>query len=172
MPTLPARLILALPDLELSALHLVVAAGTAAVLVEKLTRRHFGRRTRATPRRAATPSPFSYWYALVPFERGDGAKERPVLVLRLEDTTARVLKVTSKAKPGRVNYRRIDTSRWDRPGRGDGSWLQTDKVTTIPLASFRRCLGDEHNTYFRRELARIHPNEFSQPDATTSVLAP
>ena len=97
---------------------------------------------------------------MVPFEHGDGAKERPVLVLGLDGTTATVLKVTSKDKSGRTNYRRVDTSRWDRPGQREGSWLQTDKVTTIPLSGFRRRLGDEHNTLFRRELARIHPNEF------------
>lgn len=117
-----------------------------------------------TRRRApTTPSVFSYWYALVPFDDGDGAKERPVLVLRLEGTTAEVLKVTSKAKPGRTNYRRIETSHWDRPGRREGSWLRTDQTVTLPVASFRRWLGDERNVHFTRELTRLHPDAFDEP---------
>ena len=79
-----------------------------------------------------------------------------------------MLKVTSKPKSGRTNWRKVDTSRWDGPGKREGSWLQTDKVTTVPLASFRRCLGHEHNGYFRREILRIHPTEFGQPHANPS----
>lgn len=168
MSTPLATLILAVADLQLLALLLVVAVAAALVLVKTLTGRTVARGTRATFRRGATPSPFSYWYALVPFEDRIGAKERPVLVLRLEGTRARVLKVTSKAKPGRTNYRRVDTTRWDRPGQREGSWLQTDKVTTIPLAGFRRRLGEEHNVFFKRELVRIHPNEFGQLNANPS----
>jgi hypothetical protein len=158
-------------NLELLALLVVVVAAMLSALVKTLTGRTSGRGGKAPPHRATTPTPFSYWYALVPFEHGDGAKERPVLVLRLEGTTARVLKVTSKPKAGRTNWRRIETSGWDRPGQREGSWLQTDKVTTVPLAGFRRCLGHEHNGYFRRELVRIHPTEFGQPPANPSAQA-
>jgi hypothetical protein len=149
-------------NLELLALLLVVVAAMLSALVKTLTGRTSARGGQAPPHRATTPTPFSYWYALVPFEHGDGAKERPVLVLRLEGTTARVLKVTSKPKAGRTNWRRLETAGWDRPGQREGSWLQTDKVTTVPLAGFRRCLGHERNGYFRRELVRIHPSEFAQ----------
>jgi hypothetical protein len=146
-------------DTDLWPLLLIIAASAAVVLLRRLTGRTATRGTQPPGRRGASPSPFSYWYAMVPFEHGDGAKERPVLVIGLHGTTARVLKVTSKDKSDRTNYRRVDTSRWDRPGRRAGSWLQTDEVTTIPLAGFRRRLGDEHNPHFRRELARIHPDE-------------
>jgi hypothetical protein len=158
-------------NLELSALLLVVVAALVSALVKTLMGRPSARGTRATPHRATSPTPFSYWYALVPFEHGDGAKERPVLVLRVEGTNARVLKVTSKPKVGRTNWRRIETSGWDRPGQRQGSWLQTDKVTTVPLAGFRRCLGHEHNEYFRRELVRIHPSEFGQSHGSPSAQA-
>jgi hypothetical protein len=152
----------------LTLLLVVVVAAMASALFKAFTGRTSARGTQAAPRRPATPTPFSYWYALVPFEHGDGAKERPVLVLRLEGTNARVLKVTSKAKSGRTNWRPVDTSRWDRPGQREGSWLQTDKVMTVPLAGFRRCLGHEHNVFFRRELLRLHPTELGQPHANPS----
>jgi hypothetical protein len=158
--------ILAEANLELLALFLVVVAAIGAALCKLVSGRTVVEGPRVTARCAATPAPFSYWYAMVPFEHGDGAKERPVLVLRLEGTNARVLKITSKAKAGRTNWRRLDTSRWDRPGQREGSWLQTDKVITVPLGDFRRCLGHERNVFFRRELLRIHPTEFDQPRIT------
>jgi hypothetical protein len=157
--------ILAEANVELLALLLVVLAVMASALFRTLKGRSSASDTQGPPRGAAAPTPFSYWYALVPFEHDAGAKERPVLVLRLEGTNARVLKVTSKANAGRTNWRPVDTSRWDRPGQREGSWLQTDKVTTVPLAGFRRCLGHEDNVYFRRELLRIHATEFGQPRA-------
>jgi mRNA-degrading endonuclease toxin of MazEF toxin-antitoxin module len=150
-------------NVELLALLVVVVAVVSSALAKLFTRRTVAGGARVARRRAATPTPFSYWYAQVPFEHDDGAKERPVLVLRVDGANARVLKVTSKPKSGRTNWRRVDTSRWDRPGQREGSWLQTDKVTTVPLTGFRRCLGDEHNGYFRRELLRLHPTEFGQP---------
>jgi hypothetical protein len=152
-------------NVELLALLLVVVAVVSSALVKLFKRRTVAGRARVGRRRAASPTPFSYWYAQVPFEHDDGAKERPVLVLRVEGANARVRKVTSKPKSGRTNWRRVDTSRWDRPGQREGSWLQTDKVTTVPLTGFRRCLGDEHNGYFRRELLRLHPTEFGHPHA-------
>jgi hypothetical protein len=155
-------------NVELLALLLVVVAAIGSALFKVVSGRTVAKGTRVTPRCAATPAPFSYWYALVPFEHEDGAKERPVLVLRLVGTNARVLKVTSKARAGRTNWRRLDTSRWDRPGQREGSWLQTDEVITVPLAGFRRCLGHERNVFFRRELLRIHPAEFGQPRANPS----
>jgi hypothetical protein len=169
MSTPLAASIAAVADLPLLVLLLVVAAAMVSALVRTLSGRPISRGTRATTRRAATPSPFSYWYALVPFEDGKGAKERPVLVLRLDGPSARVLKVTSKDRSGRTNHRRVDTSRWDRPGRREGSWLQTDKVTTVPVSTFRRRLGDERDAYFRRELVRIHPEEFRTETAVPSA---
>jgi hypothetical protein len=169
MSTTLAASIAAVADLPPLVLLFVVAAAMVSALVRTLSGRPISRGARATTRRAATPSPFSYWYALVPFEDGKGAKERPVLVLRLDGTSARVLKVTSKDKSGRTNHRRVDTSRWDRPGRREGSWLQTDRVTTVPLSTFRRRLGDERAAYFRRELVRIHPEEFRTETAIPSA---
>jgi mRNA-degrading endonuclease toxin of MazEF toxin-antitoxin module len=167
---MPAPLVTILADanVESLALLVLVVAVVASALVKPFRRRPVASGTRVTRRPTATPMPFSYWYAQVPFEHDDGAKERPVLVLRVEGVNARVLKVTSKPKSGRTNWRRLDTSRWDRPGQREGSWLQTDKVTTVPLAGFRRCLGLEHNDYFRRELLRLHPTEFGQAHANPS----
>jgi hypothetical protein len=164
----PLATILVEANVGLLALLLVVVAVGWSALVKPFRGRTVAGGTRITRPRTATPTPFSYWYAQVPFEHDDGAKERPVLVLRVEGVNARVLKVTSKPKSGRTNWRRIDTSRWDRPGQREGSWLQTDKVTTVPVAGFRRCLGLEHNDYFRRELVRFHPTEFGQPPVNTS----
>jgi mRNA-degrading endonuclease toxin of MazEF toxin-antitoxin module len=164
----PLATMFAEANVELLALLVVVVAVVSSALVKPFRRRTVAGGTRVTRLRTATPTPFSYWYAQVPFEHDDGAKERPVLVLRVEGVNARVLNVTSRPKSGRTNWRRVDTSRWDRPGQREGSWLQTDKVTTVPLAGFRRCLGLEHNDYFRRELFRLHPTEFGQPHATPS----
>lgn len=83
-----------------------------------------------------------------------------MLVLRQDRTNARVLKVTSQDKQGRDNFHRVDTSNWDRPGKRDGSWLQTDTVVTVPLSSFRRRLGSELDTAFTQRLSRKHGNEF------------
>jgi mRNA-degrading endonuclease toxin of MazEF toxin-antitoxin module len=141
-------------DAELLAVLVAAAVAIAAGLARSLVR------GTAARHRPSAPAVFSYWYALVPFEDIDDVKERPVLVLRRDDRHARVLKVTSKAKPGRTNYRRVDTSRWDRPGQRAGSWLQMDKVVSLPLTSFRRHLGDEQDAYFTQELIRIHADEF------------
>lgn len=160
--------IAALADLGPLAALLMVVAAVMAAAVARAFARHGPGRGRPSRGRAATPSPFSYWYALVPFDEGDGAKDRPVLVLGIGTTSAKVLKVTSKPKPGQRNFRRVDTSRWHRPGRREGSWVQTDKVVTISLASFRRYLGDEDNVYFQRELVRLHPDALHQSHAGPS----
>jgi mRNA-degrading endonuclease toxin of MazEF toxin-antitoxin module len=110
--------------------------------------------------RRPRPMPLSYWYATVPFDDGEGSKERPVLVLRQDGSNARVLKVTSQFKEGRANYRRVDTAGWDRPGARNGSWVQTDRVVTIPLRNFRRRLGDERDGTLKEELAQLHRHEF------------
>jgi hypothetical protein len=164
----PLATIFAEADVESLALLVVFVAVVSSALVKLFRGRTVAGGTRVTRPRTTAPTPFSYWYAQFPFEHDDGAKERPVLVLRVEGVNARVLKVTSKPKSGRTNWRRVDTSGWDRPGQREGSWLQTDKVTTVPLSGFRRCLGLEHNDYFRRELVRLHPTEFGQPPINTS----
>jgi hypothetical protein len=168
----PLATIFAEANVELLALLVVIVAVVSPALVKSFRRRTVTGGTRVTRPRTATPTPFSYWYAQVPFEHDDGAKERPVLVLRVAGVNARVLKVTSKPKSGRTNWRRVDTTGWDRPGQREGSWLQTDKVTTVPVKGFRRCLGLEHNDYFRRELVRLHPTEFGQPPVNTSPGEP
>jgi hypothetical protein len=153
-------------DLHVGAVATLEGSDLAAVVVVLLivvagalarTGREKPERPRSRRRDPRSPERFSYWYALVPFEDRDGAKERPVLVLTHDGTYARVLKVTSRARPGRTDHRRLDTSGWDRPGAAGGSWLQTGKVVTVPLAGFRRHLGDETDAMFTRELSRIHP---------------
>jgi hypothetical protein len=139
--------------LALAAARLLRPFRVTRTPVRRPVRRH---RPAAATRRRAQPVPFSYWYALVPFEEGHGEKERPVLVLAQDGVTARVLKVTSRDRSGRANYRAVDTSRWDRPGDRAGSWLQTDRIIAIPVAGFRRRLGDEDDVVLRQELARVH----------------
>jgi hypothetical protein len=158
MLTSLGRPLVAVGTVEVIAVALVLVIPLAAAIVKALTETTAHRPVRRYDPR--DPERFSYWYALVPFEDTSGAKERPVLVLRHDGTRADVLKVTSKAKPGRTHYRKVDTSRWARPGRANGSWLQTGEVVTIPLTNFRRHLGDETNTMFTRELVRIHPEVF------------
>jgi hypothetical protein len=120
----PLATIFAEANVELLALLVVVVAVVSSALVKLFRGRAVAGGTRVTRPRTATPTPFSYWYAQVTFEHDDGAKERPVLVLRVEGVNARVLKVTSKPKCGKTNWRRVDTSVWDRPGQREGSWLQ------------------------------------------------
>jgi hypothetical protein len=157
--------IAALVDLGPLAALLIVVVAVMAVAVAKAFAGHGPGRGQPSQGRATAPSPSSYRYALVPFDDGDGTKDRPVLVLGIGTTSAKVLKVTSKPKPGQRNFRRVDTARWHRPGLREGSWVQTDKVVTISLTSFRRYLGDEHNVHFKRELVRLHPNELQQSHA-------
>jgi hypothetical protein len=140
----------------------VLALGVAIVAILAVSFVRLLRKAAPARRHPARVQPFSYWYALVPFEDVAEAKERPVLVLRHDGVTARVLKVTSRPKPGRTDYRRIDTSQWDRPGRREGSWLQTDQAVTVPLNGFRRRLGDERNPHFQRGLRRLHPGELDE----------
>jgi hypothetical protein len=80
----PLATIFAEADVESLALLVVVVALVSSALVKLLRGRTVAGGTRVTRPRTATPTPFSYWYAQVPFEHDDGAKERPVLVLRVE----------------------------------------------------------------------------------------
>jgi mRNA-degrading endonuclease toxin of MazEF toxin-antitoxin module len=149
--------------LPILAIAVILLAGLVTGVLRRSSkdRQRSRRRTPPHRHRMAAPAPFTYWYALVPFEDSEEAKDRPVLVLRREADHARVLKVTSQEKVGRTNYRRIDTSRWDRPGARNGSWVQTDNVVTVPVDHFRRRLGVETDQGFKQELMRIHRGEFT-----------
>jgi hypothetical protein len=172
LPTSPALSALGLPVSDVTILLGLVVLALILSVARLVRRPSSGRARTRTPTHPRGPHPrsrvrqrpkvvpFSYWYAIVPFEDTTEVKERPVLVLRQDGTNAKVLKVTSQTKAGRANYRRVDTSRWDRPGAGDGSWIRTDRVVTVPLAGFRRCLGSETDVAFTRELTRLHGNEF------------
>lgn len=127
--------------LVLSLLGVALLAAAAAALV---------RRTRPAPRPSgpagprprpgAGPRPQEVWWALVPFEDGPGAKDRPCLVLRVHGRTATVAKITSKHHAERPGVLPLPPGVvGDRQGRA--SWLETDELREVPLADFRRRAG-------------------------------
>jgi hypothetical protein len=63
---------------------------------------------------------------------------------------------TPVRRPVRRHRPAAATRRRAQPGDRAGSWLQTDRIMTIPLAGFRRRLGVEDDAVLRQELARMH----------------
>lgn len=86
------------------------------------------------------PWPGEIWWAMVPFDDGSGAKDRPCLVLFVQGEYAEVAKITSKYNPrmpatialppGSVN---------DRQGRV--SFVQTRERRHVHVSAFRRRVG-------------------------------
>lgn len=112
----------------------------AAALVWFVTRRP---RTPPPPvpsGRSARPAPGQIWWASVPFDEGDTAKDRPCLVVRVGPRGADVLKITSRDQSARDRYVRMPTKTWD-PGAGRRSWLETGPLRTIGHDAFRRPAG-------------------------------
>ncbi|MFI6587227.1 type II toxin-antitoxin system PemK/MazF family toxin [Embleya sp. NPDC050493] len=103
------------------------------------------RRTRTAPPpvpsgRSARPAPGQIWWASVPFDEGDEAKDRPCLVVRVGPRGAEVLKITSRDQSTRDRYVRLPTKTWD-PGADRRSWLETRPLRTIDHDAFRRPAG-------------------------------
>jgi mRNA-degrading endonuclease toxin of MazEF toxin-antitoxin module len=132
---------------------LVVAAGAYAVL-RRRGARPAERQRPVPPGRGARPGegrpsaeapprlpePREIWWALVPFEDGTGAKDRPCLVLRRGARTATVLKITSKHHAERPGVLALPPGTvGDRARRA--SWLETDEPREVALADFRRRVG-------------------------------
>src|SRR4051794_19848353 len=115
---------------------LLVALVVAGLVLFYLRRR----RTAAVPPtpagRGGRPAPGQIWYAAVPFDEGDDAKDRPCLVVRVGPRGAEVLKITSRDQSTRDRYIRIPTKTWD-PSADHRSWLETRPLRTIGHSAFR-----------------------------------
>ncbi|WDZ87328.1 type II toxin-antitoxin system PemK/MazF family toxin [Micromonospora cathayae] len=93
---------------------------------------------RPTP--TGTPRPGEIWWADVPFADGTGSKVRPCLVLRADQRSAEVLKITSQDKSGRDDHIPIPTRDWD-PDADHDSFLDVGEPIRVPLDAFRDRAG-------------------------------
>ncbi|WP_329338678.1 type II toxin-antitoxin system PemK/MazF family toxin [Streptomyces sp. NBC_00663] len=129
------------------ALAAVVLLALVATLVDGWGRgrRPAGRRTRPPGRpgtrgAAARPRPAEIWWAIVPYEDGPGAKDRPCLVLAVHGRRAVVAKITSKYHDERAGVIPLPPgSVGDSHGRA--SFLETDELREVPVWDFRRRVG-------------------------------
>ncbi|MBE8469486.1 type II toxin-antitoxin system PemK/MazF family toxin [Streptomyces justiciae] len=129
------------------ALVAVVLLALVATLVDGWGRgrRPEGRRTRPPGRAgtrgaAARPRPAEIWWAIVPYEEGPGAKDRPCLVLAVHGRRAVVAKITSKYHDERAGVIPLPPgSVGDAHGRA--SFLETDELREVPVWDFRRRVG-------------------------------
>ncbi|MGV9963919.1 type II toxin-antitoxin system PemK/MazF family toxin [Streptomyces olivaceus] len=90
--------------------------------------------------RAPRPRPAEIWWANVPYEDSDGAKDRPCLVISVRGRRALVAKITSWRREGRAGVIALP------PGavgdaRGRTSYLETDELRRVPVGDFRRRVG-------------------------------
>lgn len=102
-------------------------------------------RTAYAPKPDGRPDPGEVVWTWVPYEDDPArGKDRPVLVLAVEDTTVVALMLTSKdhdrdasdeARHGRV-WLDVGTGGWDRQGRP--SEVRLDRVLRLPAADVRR----------------------------------
>ncbi|MCM0640124.1 type II toxin-antitoxin system PemK/MazF family toxin [Cellulomonas wangsupingiae] len=101
----------------------------------------FGRRRRrrvAAPRAGiGRPRVGDVWFADVPFEDGTGSKDRPVLVLRVDDRTWEVARFTSQDRSARRDHVRLPPG---FPGLTRASWIDL-RPRTLPLSAARRRSG-------------------------------
>ncbi|HEY0188398.1 MAG TPA: type II toxin-antitoxin system PemK/MazF family toxin [Cellulomonas sp.] len=119
---------------------LLVGLAALAVLVALGRRRARGRRagrTRSRGRRPA-PRPGEVWFALVPFEDGTGAKDRPVLVLAIDTRTCTIARLTSQDQDARRDYARVPPG---VPGLRRSSWVSL-RPQALDRSAFRRRIGD------------------------------
>ncbi|GGL13671.1 MULTISPECIES: hypothetical protein [Cellulomonas] len=116
------------------------SAGVAVLVLVLLILRALVRRKRrgGSRRGRRAPRPGEVWYALVPFDDGTGAKDRPVLVLRRSGRHVVVARFTSQDKSGRRDHVRAPAG---LPGMLVAGWLDLTPRTLRPRA-FRRCVGD------------------------------
>ncbi|MEU3610130.1 type II toxin-antitoxin system PemK/MazF family toxin [Streptomyces sp. NPDC035033] len=99
------------------------------------------RPARKRPAGARVPRAGEIWWAEVPFEDGPRSKDRPCLVLVVRGDGALVAKITSKYHDERPGVIALP------PGavgdaRGRASFLETDELRDVPLADFRRRVGE------------------------------
>ncbi|PRH78341.1 hypothetical protein C6N75_15365 [Streptomyces solincola] len=100
-----------------------------------------GRPKRGRPEEAGRgPAAGEIWWALVPYEDGPGAKDRPCLVLAVRDGGVLVAKITTRYRDGSPGVVALP------PGtvgdtRGRPSFLETDELREVAPADFRRRVG-------------------------------
>ncbi|MFE5833675.1 type II toxin-antitoxin system PemK/MazF family toxin [Streptomyces sp. NPDC056488] len=95
----------------------------------------------AEPRKGRGPKAGEIWWADVPFEDGPGSKDRPCLVLAVRGSGVLVAKITSRHHEERPGVIALP------PGtvgdaRGRPSFLETDELRNVPVADFRRRVGE------------------------------
>ncbi|MFD4848949.1 type II toxin-antitoxin system PemK/MazF family toxin, partial [Streptomyces sp. NPDC058425] len=86
------------------------------------------------------PRPSEIWWAMVPFEDGPGAKDRPCLVLAVRGGRATVVKITSRHHEERPGVIALPAGAVG-DARGRASFLETDELREVPLGDFRRRAG-------------------------------
>ncbi|MFD5898422.1 MULTISPECIES: type II toxin-antitoxin system PemK/MazF family toxin [unclassified Streptomyces] len=101
------------------------------------------------------PRPGEIWWAMVPYEDGPGAKDRPCLVLSVRGRTVLVAKITSKfheERPGVIPLPPKAVGDVD----GRRSFLETDELRKVDTKAFRRRVGPADPGLWRqvRHLAR------------------
>ncbi|GGY96827.1 type II toxin-antitoxin system PemK/MazF family toxin [Streptomyces nitrosporeus] len=87
------------------------------------------------------PRPGEIWWADVPYEDGPGSKDRPCLVLSVRGGTAVVVKITSKHHAERPGVIALPAGAVG-DARGRASFLETDELRDVPVAGFRRRVGE------------------------------
>ncbi|MFI0260163.1 type II toxin-antitoxin system PemK/MazF family toxin [Streptomyces sp. NPDC017056] len=108
-----------------------------------------GRTTDIARPGARTPRAGEIWWALVPYEDGPGAKDRPCLVLSVRGGTAHVVKITSRHHPDRPGVLPLPPGAVG-DGRQRASFLETDELRDVPLRDFRRRAGAVDGALWKR----------------------
>lgn len=106
-------------------------------------------------RRGPAPRPGEVWFAMVPFEDGSGAKDRPVLVLSSGVRRCTVARMTSQDRSARSDHARVPTG---TPGIARASWINL-RPTTVRRSAFRRRSGTPGEAFvaWYREVATDRP---------------
>lgn len=100
-----------------------------------------GRSRRRSARYRRSPGgarPGEVWFAMVPFEDGTGAKDRPVLVLATLGGTCTVARMTSQDRSARDDYVRVPAG---LPGLHRASWISL-RPQRLHVTALRRRVGD------------------------------
>ncbi|MVO84753.1 type II toxin-antitoxin system PemK/MazF family toxin [Streptomyces sp. p1417] len=122
------------------ALAAVVLLALVVTLVDGWARSGRPARGRRRPPSGPRPRAGEIWWAQVPYEDGDGSKDRPCLVLGARKGRVRVAKITSRYRDGRDGVIPLP------PGsvgdaRGRAAFLETDELREVPVRDFRRRAG-------------------------------
>jgi mRNA-degrading endonuclease toxin of MazEF toxin-antitoxin module len=130
----------------------VMVLGLIAALVDgrARSRRVPGRRARraAETGRERVPRRGEVWWADVPYEDGDGSKDRPCLVLSVRGQTARVAKITSRQHEELPGVVPLPAGAVD-DAAGRQSYLQSDELREVALNAFRRHAGTVDSRFMK-----------------------